>query len=102
MKAKLIVPNCDRDHVSPIIAYGPTMAEIAGGFTATRGFGGWIDGQGCLLTEPVTVFDLFISDKIDRFWAKDKLTALAQKVARDLGQECVYLEIDGDASFIEK
>jgi hypothetical protein len=99
MKVRLIVPNCNRT-VSPIVAYGKAIADIAGGFTATTATGGWIDGSGALIVEPVTVFDcisdpLTIQDHINAF------RGLAQRIARELKQDCVYLEIDGIVSFVK-
>jgi hypothetical protein len=101
MKIRLIVPNCNRN-TSPIVAYGPTIADIAGGFTATRGIGGWKDDQGKLIVEPVTVFDCFCECRAgnDYTIAAD-FRHLAQNIAIELKQDCVYLEIDGQVTFVK-
>jgi hypothetical protein len=103
MKIRLIVPNCNR-RVSPLVAYGRNIAEIAGGFTATQATGGWIDGSNLLIVEPVTVFDCHVNDKHHKgvecreAWC---FRTLARKIATELRQECVYLEIDGEVEFVK-
>jgi hypothetical protein len=97
MKIRLIVPNCNRK-VSPIVAYGRSVAEIAGGFTATQATGGWIDGSNLLVVEPVTVFDCHVQDPYGN--RADLFRDLARKIARELRQDCVYLEIDGEVEFV--
>ena len=92
MKIRLIIPH---DHpnrnIEPIAVYGPRIADIAGGFTAWQATGGWKDAKGHLIVEPVTVIDAY-----DYTNASAPLfRALAQTIAKDLSQECVYLEIDG-------
>jgi len=109
MRVRLIVPNVKRN-TSPVVAYGMRIANIAGGFTATQGTGGWMDNCGYLICEPVTVFDVSTDDKRghDGYWASSKVTnyrihqfrVLAGIIARDLGQQCVYLSIDGKVELI--
>ena len=109
MNIRLIVPNANRN-VSPIVAYGRTIAEVAGGFTATQSTGGWIDDHGTLLVEPVTVFDCYCDDAragIQYAQTANRVDAgafrtLAAQIARELNQDCVYLEIDGKVEFITK
>jgi hypothetical protein len=98
MHAKIIVPE-NRRGQSAVVAYGNRIAGIAGGFTASPATGGWIDNDGVLIVEPVTVFDIYIDTpdgpcpRVTR--SIDALHALASLVARDRNQDCVYLEIDG-------
>jgi hypothetical protein len=103
MKIRLIVPNFNRK-VSPIVAYGRLVAEIVGGFTATQATGGWIDGSNLLVVEPVTVFDITL---LGAFHGPDHesgrvelLRNLARKIAAELRQDYVYLEIDGEVEFV--
>jgi hypothetical protein len=98
MKIRLIVPNCNRN-TSPIVAYGMAIADIAGGFTASQATGGWIDGKGKLIVEPVTVFDCFV---VPDGVVCGKFYDLAKRIATELHQDCVYLEIDGMAQFVKK
>jgi hypothetical protein len=39
-----------------------TVAILAGGYTVTHGTGGWIDGQGKLVTEPSTTLEVIGDD----------------------------------------
>jgi hypothetical protein len=96
MKIRLIVPNVPtiRDTVA---AYGPAIADIAGGFTATQATGGWKDDSGRLIVEPVTVFDCHFTRGIFLV----KFYDLARKIARELHQDCVYLEIDGVVHYVK-
>ena len=108
MQIRLIVPNCNRN-TSPIVAYGKRLAEIAGGFTAFQAVGGWIDNQGQLIQEPVTVFDASLSDEYVSVNASSgqasvgpvaRFRDLAKHVRRELNQECVYLSFDGQVELI--
>ena len=117
MRIRLIVPNQPADDPSIVVDtignYGPRLAEICGGFTATQGTGGWINADGALIQEPVTVFDCSIFEQNEallddseraasiehnqnnKLRAWQRLRRLAKRVARDLNQERVYLELDG-------
>ena len=97
MKIRLIVPNCNRG-TSPLVAYGRTIAEIAGGFTASQATGGWKDDRGDLIVEPVTVFDCNV---VPDGKVCERFHNLAQEIAAELNQDCVYLEIDGFVSLVK-
>ena len=101
MNIRLIVPNCNRG-VTPIVAYGKAIADIAGGFTASRAMGGWIDGSGVLVVELVTVFDCSSPD--DASYSSEHgvgaWRSLAKRIACELHQQCVYLSIDGKVDYI--
>ena len=120
MKIRLIVPN-QYQGVQPnplgrledrpalcvldvVATYGEEIARIAGGFTATQATGGWIDGSNLLVVEPVTVFDCSADESIGAPWAFYRISHefwdLARKIARELRQDCVYLEIDGEVEFV--
>jgi hypothetical protein len=98
MKIRLIVPNCGLKNgkVMTIPDYGPCIADIAGGFTATQAVGGWKDDQGQLIVEPVTVFDCSCPTGTGDDWRD-----LAKQIARELFQTCVYLEIDGVVEYVK-
>jgi hypothetical protein len=102
MEIRLIVPNCNRS-ISPLVAYGPTIARIAGGFTASQATGGWVDDADVLIVEPVTVFDCSTAmNGVDRASGGivDAFRHLAAKIAAELKQTCVYLRIDCDVEYI--
>lgn len=96
MKIRLIVPNCNRG-TSPLVAYGRTIAEIAGGFTASQATGGWKDDRGDLIVEPVTVFDCNVEPDGE---VCTKFYNLAKRIAHELHQTCVFLEIDGIVQYV--
>jgi hypothetical protein len=119
MNVRLIVPNvlCRSikrpqgdnyhagDRIAPEVEYGPRIADIAGGFTATQATGGWKDiGDGELIVEPVTVFDCTREPDPTCYpgplGIADMFRTLAVQIARDLSQTCVYLEIDGVVEYI--
>ena len=109
MKIRLIVPNrsgltldgCTFD-VQPIETYGKAIANIASGFTATLATGGWVDGDGRLIVEPVTVFDcVYSSNATLTENVVVGFRSLAKTIAGDLRQECIYLEIDGVVEYVK-
>lgn len=117
MKIRLIVPNVqvpgcedacpgkscqDCKHADPVQFYGHAIADIAGGFTASQATGGWKDDTGILIVEPVTVFDCAISGELigNTQWSAIQFRMLAKRIAKDLRQDCVYLEIDGVVEYI--
>ena len=103
MNVRLIVPNCNRN-TSPIVAYGKTIADIAGGFTATQATGAWRDNQGVLVVEPVTVFDCSCNDRTVADYptlAETDFQFLASRIARELRPDCVCLAINGIVQFVK-
>ena len=102
MQIRLIVPNVIRGN-TPIERYGGPIADIAGGFTATQGTGGWVDNDDFLYTEPVTVFDVSCRYKTDKgTYVVPRLRTLARRIARELSQDCIYLSIDGHVEYVTK
>jgi hypothetical protein len=110
MKIRLIVPvNYQAEAGGPTVqacptqTYGPAIADIAGGFTATQATGGWKDAVCGLVIEPVTVFDCSVEPVHGSHYVR--LAAffrlLAKRIARELNQDCVYLEIDGQVELVE-
>jgi hypothetical protein len=122
MNVRLIVPNCNRNTM-PVVAYGPAIARIAGGFTASQATGGWIDDSYKLIVEPVTVFDcdcpadlpfgyfcpgleFDCADYTKIHCAKcghraARFRLLAQRICEELNQSCVYLEVDGKVEYVK-
>jgi hypothetical protein len=107
MNVRLIVPSQAADvkgtyHVDTITWYGRAIAGIAGGFTATQATGGWIDGKGDLVVEPVTVFDCDLQPvNGSHYVCIAAFYRLAERIAAELHQDCVYLSIDGKVEFVE-
>jgi hypothetical protein len=104
MNVRLIITECDDIH-----PYLSRIADIAGGFTSWQGVGGWKDSHGQLEVEPVTIVECIIDDCGDRIGnmqlGADIIRAdfrlLAQTIAKDLNQDCVYLAIDGVVEYVK-
>jgi hypothetical protein len=102
MNIRLIIPlwqggadlPCDCLPINPQ-PYLSAIADITGGFTSWHGTGGWIDASGSLVVEPITIVECSIADCTDTFGKANCFRSLAQRIAQDLGQVCVYLAIDG-------
>jgi hypothetical protein len=104
VRIKLIVPQSGGGRlIDPIVAYGLSVARIAGGFTSHKATGGWIDGSGVLVVEPVTVFEcgMDTAQASDYAKAEAAFVTLARQIGRNLKQDCVYLEIDGHTVFVK-
>lgn len=102
MVIRLIVPTVNCGLGKPLDAireYGPTIADIAGGFTATQAIGGWKDESGRLIMEPVTVFDCAIAEPNTNHVLAFR--DLAKRIAQELTQDCVYLAFDGEVEFVK-
>jgi hypothetical protein len=108
MNVRLIIPNqflfqhingCV--HKTDVHHYLKQVAKIAGGYTCYRGHGGWIDSEGVLVEEPVTIVDMSINTYYhDAVLVDLELRDLARTIALDLSQECVFLSIDGNVELI--
>lgn len=69
-------------------------AEAAGGFTMTRGEGGWMNDDGEIVTEPVRVISVTFDNPADaREWAHH----VAKKVKRATSESMVLAEAAGEA-----
>ena len=97
MMIRLIVPNTVSENHT-VLVYGPEIASLAGGFTATQASGGWLSGKHFLVVESVTVFDCYA---IPDGNICVKFYSLAQRIARELAQDCIYLSIDGNVEFVK-
>jgi hypothetical protein len=104
------IDSCTFDS-KPIETYGPAIADIAGGFTASQAIGGWKDNHGQLIVEPVTVFDCTMDlphgngNRVqDDAWriVHELWFNLAKRIAEELNQDCVYLSFDGKVEFVTK
>jgi len=109
MQIRLIVPNLalqpgqepdeTMELTYPVEKYGPAIADIAGGFTASQAVGGWMNVVGKLIQEPVTVFDIDLAEHDTT--GRILLQTLAKRICQELSQDCVYLRIDGEVELVE-
>jgi hypothetical protein len=67
------------------------LAHAFGGFTATAGRGAWINAEGRLFAEPVTVYDVAIDEEDDD--EAEKLLRIAQWLKAEARQEAVYVRL---------
>lgn len=75
------------------------MAGKFGGFTAYDAAGGWVDGDGNLIEEPVTVIESYTGDdETAPMYAR----CIALEVLNMLYQDAAMYTIDGTAHFVEK
>jgi hypothetical protein len=99
MHVRLIIPGIP----DPCSDYLTRVVNIAGGFTTWQGIGGWKDGQGRLIIEPITIVEISfdsgggLSDEV----AADRFRHLATDIAKDLRQDCVYLAIDNVVEYVK-
>lgn len=75
------------------------VAKRFGGYTATKGYGGWVDASGNLIEEAVTVYDIAATPDEA---ADADLVELAEWFGRELRQEAVYVRsFAGEVSIID-
>lgn len=104
MNIRLIIPQQNKAKVYVNVArYLPRIANIAGGFTSWEGQGGWKDSQGQLIVEPITIVEASLNDSAElNSFNVGTFRLLAQCIARDLGQDCVYLSVDGVVEYVSE
>lgn len=78
--------------------YEDELIDLAGGFTLLRGVGGWRSERGEIVREPVR---LYMIDVARGSRARERLQALADRIAFELQQEAVYVTTwDVEAGFM--
>lgn len=75
-----------------------TLASLFGGFTAYHGQGGWFSPEHGLIEENVTIVQAFTD--ADGLAKVGKVKELAQQIAKEMEQEVVSVEVDGQLNFI--
>lgn len=74
------------------------MADLFGGFTSFKAHGGYYSATIGLIEEPITIVQAFTdTNSIDKF---EKVKELAKRIAINMRQEVVSVEIDGSLQFI--
>jgi len=100
---RITVPSVDKagQPLSPELRHGVldhalrVMSRCFGGATAVNGQGAWVNGEGKLVCEPVTVVSSY-ADHADT----GAMRRLAESVKLLAAQEAVMVEVDGQADFI--
>ena len=74
------------------------LANLFGGFTAYAGQGGWYSPEHGLIEENVTIVQAFTDQ--EGLTKVPQVRELAQDIAREMEQEVVSVEVDGQLNFI--
>lgn len=75
------------------------LSVLFGGATATPAFGAWVCENGDLVTEKVTiVYSYCTSDQADAHFAK--VVEICEDLKKEMGQEAITLEYNGQVKFI--
>jgi hypothetical protein len=78
------------------VALRKALVQEFGGFTAVDGAGGWVNADGVLVSEPVTVYD--VAGDYPMNYA---LRSIAAEFATLAGQDCVYCrDFDGNVELV--
>jgi hypothetical protein len=100
-EARIVMPHGDK--ASSITAHNTLrqrLAEAFGGFTCYRGEGGWVDRNGCLIRDDVTIYDIAIDD--DRDAPYELIARFAIEAGKALDQEAVYVRYpNGEVEIID-
>lgn len=76
-----------------------TLSKLFGGATMQEGMGGWLDQKGNIVKENVTIVYSYASTINDEI--ENQLVQLCEILLKDLSQESIALEINGNMNFIE-
>jgi hypothetical protein len=100
MKVELIIPKLDNDgsdNSKVIESAIVTMCETFGGATAYDANGFWVNENGKLYKDAVTVL---IAAAIENKAAHDEAITLAKRVLASTDQEAVFVSVHGKAEII--
>lgn len=76
------------------------LSAIFGGCTATPGAGAWIDGNGKLISETVTVCTSYAADVTPE--DAQHVKRIAETLRAGMDQDAITVTIDGAAGFISR
>jgi hypothetical protein len=86
------------DNAEMVEAVENEIALFFGGFTTYQAFGGYIADSGKLVREPVTIVTSFVSTLKQN--QRKGLFILAHRIAKQMNQESVLLEIGAKVYFV--
>ena len=75
------------------------LSQLFGGATATQAVGGWVSESGETILERVTIVYSFCTSEQLRQHFED-VYAIAQRIKKEMSQEAVTLEINGQVKFV--
>lgn len=98
--ARIILPERDNNNETLVWNHEQLKRDLVGrygGFTMTKGYGGWRSSSGSLLYETVWIYDVAM-ERAD----VQSFRQLAREVARYARQECVMIVTpQGDVEFLK-
>ena len=75
------------------------LSVLFGGATASNAVGGWVSESGEIVIEHVTiVYSFCTSEQLNRHF--EDIYAIAQRIKREMSQEAVTIEINGQVKFV--
>jgi hypothetical protein len=74
------------------------LCEHFGGYTVTEGQGGWINGDGELIAEPVAVYQVAYDES--KRAAPGIIASIACAAGKTAGQDAMFFVIDGEAEIV--
>ena len=78
-----------------------TLSDLFGGATALHGRGAYVSDAGDLITEDVIVVEALCEKQSAHFQA-DQVMDLGAQICEAMSQECVLVQIDGVAHFVDE
>lgn len=76
------------------------LSELFGGATCAPAIGGWVSESGELVKERVTIVYAFCTDEQLERNLDEHVLPLCEKIKKDMSQEAVSLEVNGELYFI--
>lgn len=103
-KVSIYVPsttnvNQQTDNTEQVRRIIGTLSDWFGGATASKAVGGWRCNDGSVVVEDVTIVYAFCADEQLQKRIRD-IIGICEDLKRDMGQEAVTLEINGQVKFI--
>ncbi len=75
------------------------MSIFFGGATASDAIGGWVDKNGKLVTEKVTIiYSYCTTDKLKEYF--EAVLLMCKEIKESMKQEAITLEVNGQVKFI--
>jgi hypothetical protein len=97
-EATVILPD-NAEYDAHLLTFQHELATIFGGYTVTKGEGGWVSPRGDHVRDLVRVYTVAMADSEAN---ADVLEEIALRYGRQLGQEAVYIRFpNGNVDIID-
>lgn len=94
--AKLYLPKTADNYTAVLESVKRRVSDAYGGFTAYDGSGGWVDGSGELVEEPVTIVETSADSRTFGADMDAFMRELALDVKDATGESTIMVVRDGD------